>query len=294
MNDSSKCVNIKLEANMNRMKLFAGIAVALCAGAGSLRGQLTFTTGLQLRLDAGAGVTTSGGGFVDSWADQSGNGNHVTGSGSTRPVLVASGMNGQPAIQFDGVDDLLNNTTANLVSSGSARTVFVAAESTPGANLANGALFTFRRSGPLMTLEQLDHPSAWFIYSDGVCCNQNTPALPFVTNAFVAAYTSTGPGNLLQFRLNGLGPPTITVSGQNVVAETGTTGFTVGNREDFPTIQVWRGNIAEVLVYDAALGNSDRQSVEEYLFAKYSIPEPSALAPLGVGALVLWRRRGVR
>jgi hypothetical protein len=50
-----------------------------------------------LLLDAGAGVTTSGG-AVTAWADQSGNGRDGTPHGS--PTLTAGAINGLPAVTF--------------------------------------------------------------------------------------------------------------------------------------------------------------------------------------------------
>ena len=277
------------------------LAIWLGLTASSSHATLPYTTGLQLWLDANTGVTISGG-IVTTWADQSGNGNNVTGSGTTAPTFLTSGLNGHPTVQFDGVNDLLNNTTANLVSSGSARTVFVVAQTdynpSVAEHLAGGALFTFRRTaGPgvtIMNLGQLDYdpnPPNWYIYSDAVAVNEDTAhQLGIVTNAFTVTYSSAGTGNLVNEWLNGTA---VTVSGGNVTSETGATGFTVGNREDNTAIDGWRGGISAVVVYDSVLSDANRALVENFLIAEFAVvPEPSTVLLLGVGGLLLWRRPG--
>jgi prepilin-type N-terminal cleavage/methylation domain-containing protein len=41
--------------------------------------------------------------------------NNLTASGSARPTYLSSGLNGLPAIRFDGVDDYLQNTSIDLL-----------------------------------------------------------------------------------------------------------------------------------------------------------------------------------
>jgi hypothetical protein len=57
------------------------------------------SNGLSLWLKADAGVTLSGSN-VTAWADQSGNGNNATASGT--PTLVANSLNGKSGISLDG------------------------------------------------------------------------------------------------------------------------------------------------------------------------------------------------
>ena len=50
----------------------------------------------------------------------------------------------------------------------------------------------------------------------------------------------------------------------------------------YHTQTYFAGDIAEVLVYNAALSNSDRQQVEQYLLAKYGISQTPVISGLGV------------
>jgi len=72
-------------------------------------------TGLKAWFKAGAGVTMDGGNIVSAWADQSDSGWHVgQATVAKRPLYVSSVINGHPVIRFDGVDDVINQTTASV------------------------------------------------------------------------------------------------------------------------------------------------------------------------------------
>jgi hypothetical protein len=63
--------------------------------------------------------------------------------------------------------------------------------------------------------------------------------------------------------------------------------------------QAWQGNIAELVIFDRVLSDSEANEVGSYLQDKYgitgayAIPEPSSLGLLllGGGAVLLLRRR---
>lgn len=281
-------------------KQWTMISLAVCLGASSLQAQLTLTNGLQLWLKADAGVTTNASGLVSSWADQTANGYNVSQStDGNKPTYIANQINARPVLRFDGTDDYLNNTVANVLTGGQARTVFIVADANgnSGAYGLGGSLFFFRRGGGgfVMGLEQADlGAGTTYIHTDGLAYNHTTANQnAIVANPFLATYRSIGagpgPANLSEW-LNGNSIP---VSTEPLNVEGGTTGFTIGNREDIAvTIVPWNGDIAEILVYDSALSSTDRNTVEQYLFVQYGIPEPSTALLLCMGGLLLWRRLG--
>ena len=64
--------------------------------------------GLRLWLDAGNGLTTGADSVVSGWADQSHFGHDVSQAElGLQPTLIAEALNGQPALLFDGEDDVL-------------------------------------------------------------------------------------------------------------------------------------------------------------------------------------------
>ncbi len=71
---------------------------------------------LLLRSDTGVTAT---GGLVDTWADQSGNGNNFTGTGGKRPTETASVFGVNPGITFDGSTNLLDADTGAFLTGSS-------------------------------------------------------------------------------------------------------------------------------------------------------------------------------
>jgi len=55
---------------------------------------------------------------ISTWADSSGNGRDLTGTTTTRPLALASAINGYMAADFDGTDDILSS--ASYTHSGNA------------------------------------------------------------------------------------------------------------------------------------------------------------------------------
>jgi hypothetical protein len=84
---------------------------------------------LALWLDASdASTLTLSGSNVDEWRDKSGNLRHFTGSGSARPTLVNSSVNGLPGVVGDGVDDRMTSPYSDGLKTNSV-IIFVAVKS---------------------------------------------------------------------------------------------------------------------------------------------------------------------
>jgi hypothetical protein len=82
----------------------------LSAGGGALWTPAQITTAMWLDAQDAATITTISG-AVSQWNDKSGNARHVTQStASQRPAYSATGLNGLPALQFDGSDDFLGSS----------------------------------------------------------------------------------------------------------------------------------------------------------------------------------------
>jgi hypothetical protein len=74
--------------------------------------QVSSLSGLSLWLKADAGVTM-GGGNVNTWEDQSSNGNNATGPATKKPTFVSNGINGKPAMSFNGSTQLFTINDSN-------------------------------------------------------------------------------------------------------------------------------------------------------------------------------------
>ncbi len=233
-----------------------------------------------LWLMADSAVTYNVSNQVSQWNDLSGFNHHVTQSNSTNmPIYQPNVINTKPALYFDGVNGkhFLNNTIANPVNSGTARTVFVAGRrdcQPHGNGLIGGTLFTFRRSGLINTLTYGANSAGLpvYIYSDnnGIGNNNATISASVIDTAiqnFLITYKIPAAGSQVQCRLNKQNQVVDQGSG-SVTAETGATGFTVGDREDQPDLD-WSGWIYEVIVFNRSLTNNEIIQVENYLRSKY-------------------------
>jgi hypothetical protein len=118
------------------------------------------------------------------------------------------------------------------------------------------------------------------VYSDGVNAGNNASTADLRTtirNPFISTFRSTGPGQVLGVTVNGTNQAVSQGSGMGT--ESGSTGYTVGTREDQPNLMPWSGDYAEVLVYNRALTAAEQTQVETYLSNKYGIPTSANPTP---------------
>jgi len=243
-------------------------------------------SGEVLWLRADKNVIADENGKVNLWKDFSPNGYNVNQSNpSSQPTLQKNVFGKEPAIFFDGIHGKysLSNTVSNLMPSGSARTVFVVGriDSNAVANgggdfpSAGGTLFTFRRSTSVFSLQvakiTTQAASGYFVYTAGLGTNSNATVDRSVYHKskvcdFVNTYISPGAYSFLKVRQNG--EPVTVAQFNTIVYESGLTGFTVGDREDFSG-QDWQGYIAEIIVYDRELNQDEILQTEKYLSNKY-------------------------
>ena len=236
--------------------------------------------GAALWLRADSAVTYNASNLVSQWNDVSGNNRHVTQAlAANRPTFINASVGNKPSLYFDGAVGkyFLNNTTQDVVPAGSARTVFVVGKRDckihAGGN-TGGSLLTFRRTTLINSLsfgtDTRFSTSAVYVYSDGVNGFNNATiasnASDTLLKPFQLTYKVPAAGGKIGLNLNGINYP-ITQTG-NVVAETGVTGFTVGDREDQADAD-WNGWISEIIVYQSLLTPAEIANVENYLNQKY-------------------------
>jgi len=217
----------------------------------------------------GTTAVTSDNDPVKRWDDKSGNGYHVTNgtAGNDHPHYSTNDINTNPAVEFvGGQADSLFNTASNIVTAGGARSIFVAMRD--GAGGGSGTFIQFRRTGLNFTAQIYTS----FVYTDGVNAGNNATAT-FTAGDLsiprVAIFRSSGSGNALRFFLEG-DEKVVAHGGGSIATETGTTGFTIGNRTDTGG-QGWTGSIGEIIVYDSELSDVDQAANVAYLTSKWGI-----------------------
>jgi len=247
--------------------------------------------GLQLWLDASDATTlfdaTSGGslvaadGGVARWEDKSGNARHATqGTSANRPARKTAIQNGYDVLRADGISDFMQTPafSSNLV-----RSVFVVAISreTPQADTYAVLL------GQVDNLLGETDADPWLIGTTdagtgsqfdrlrGLIRNaanndfiQNFVNTAFATGTpFLASYLNSGTG---VFRF-GTSFVTFPTAGLHATFTKDLTIFSQANDDATGSTNFWKGDIAEIIIYNSALSDADRTSVENYLAAKWGI-----------------------
>lgn len=240
--------------------------------------------GLQLWFRADAGITQSGG-TVSQWSNQFGSGTAATQTtASHRPKFIAQAVNGKPALQFDGINDRLRFT---LPVNGLSELTIVLVS----ANLDN------ENGGP-----------------DGrenaaICWPENsgwgTVHLSPFRSAVRMRFGTGGPNNLPSYTRptplqSGFSLTSAVkkgtqnwmyVNGSQVLVNSGQWNLLGGNSstgqlgEGAPAGQNFFGQIAEVLVFNRALTDTDRVQVERYLSDKYFGSSPNT-APVAINQTI--------
>jgi hypothetical protein len=219
------------------------------------------TTNLKLHVKSDAGVTQSGG-LVSSWADQSGNGNNMTQAiESRKPAIVSNVFGSNPAIRFEN-DYLILPSATTLGIQNNEYDIFIVAKTTN-----NNSNLMFLMGGA--TLEQFE---AHYNGSAGIRFIPTTSL--YIDNAAIGAYSNAS-AQLFNFRASaseGLVQMNGTDSTRSASDARSSFGGDIylGIRGDLSW--AYTGDIAEVIIYNAVLSESDRTAVETYLNNKYWPP----------------------
>jgi mono/diheme cytochrome c family protein len=221
--------------------------------------------GLRLWLRADQGVTTGADG-VTHWADQSGNGHDATPAiSSGSPRWVEKGLNGRPALRFDGKDDYLAIRGPVLTSqqfslfavvadrggSGSHREIFSnwnGAAGNVGTSLflgttgANAVRFTdhFAPAGTLSRAEK-----------------------PFVLSGIAGPEEVVVTQNRMELARLAAALPKRNLSPPYVIGQQGSING-----------EFWNGDVLELLVYDRALSEEERNAVCDELLERHRLALP--------------------
>ena len=221
--------------------------------------------GLKLWHKADSLAGLSDGDPVSTWADASGGGNDATGSGASRPSYRANVLAGGPVLRFDGADDRL--ALPNLLAGASAATAFFVCKvalDPPALPLRTGPpLGNFGSNGVVG-----DH----YPYTDGVVYHDFGSTARKTVGDPAASLASWHVG---VFR-SAAGDWRAWLNGSLLFStSTNTAGFgtapLVGRAEGTNGPYQFDGDLAEIVLYDAALSDDERKRVERYLGGKYGI-----------------------
>ncbi|WP_438007364.1 LamG-like jellyroll fold domain-containing protein [Sorangium sp. So ce321] len=254
--DTTDCTSQELAGDLGSATGALVSAGSTCGGHdGSVAGRIP-RSGLKLWLRTDAGVTASSG-KVSSWRDQSGNGNRADSDvAAGQPTLVSSALNGKPVIRFHGAQSLFLAEQLEPTHF----TVFVVGKNGKASETFSMILGP-GNSSPNNQLRWENGSQALFVGLGN--------DMPIVTSTI----GNTRVYHALSARYDG---STMTV-------------YRDGNRassHDFTTTGPWvllqigawfssfymEGDLAEIVVYESALSEGDRGTVNSYLRRKYALP----------------------
>ncbi|MEI6122896.1 MAG: PKD domain-containing protein [Bacteroidota bacterium] len=217
--------------------------------------------GLSLWLKADEGITLNSG-HVSVWADQSGNGNTATQSTlANQPLYVANGLNGKPLLRFDGVNDLFNINAITLT-----KVSFFCVMRVIG--VTNRVIILGTTSTSTYNAIQ----------------NMSGTTNSFIQGGNGSSQVSAATGHILNYAiLSGVWDGSASTFYVNLTSYIGTSSTftavynTIGARTN--SLPAWSsGDIAEIIVFDTNISNTNRVQVENYLNYKYAGP-PVNLGP---------------
>jgi len=217
---------------------------------------------LKVWLDAtdvaGTGTNLASGTVVTSWKDKSDYKYHATGIGN--PVLSHTAMNGKPGFLLNGTMTFFGEVFSNT---GTAVTAFAVArvDSTSG---GAGRIVSLGSAGDDVML-YVGVPLLAYVgnirsYRQGYKSSKGIPAFntPFYASSVFDGTDST-------VYVNGIAGTTVAAGGGAFnMSQYGIGGH--AGRWDFLI-----GGVSEVLVYNASLSTTDRQTIETYLATKWGI-----------------------
>jgi len=249
------------------------------------------------------GSPATDGAEVTGWGDRSGSGNDAAvvpfppgltpadGRPDRRPRFAAasSGLNGRPALRFDGRDDLMGIADAvglNLGGPFTERTFVFALQT--GANVIRRQMI-FETGGDLRGFNVFLNDGelsfgAFDAWNDDH--GKSTPFGPLTVSvgvrprtAYVVSFVFDQPHGRMTGFLNG--KPFGSVTGVGVVfqhhEDVGIGGidedtyYPDGVRQGVPTGDFFEGELAEILIYNQALATGPRKRTEAYLMGKYGV-----------------------
>lgn len=231
---------------------------------------------LWLAADRLAGLAD--GAAIATWPDQSGKGNNATqATTANKPTYKTGILNGRPVVRFDGGDWLSGGDILDFDYTDKF-TIFVVHKNTAGAG-DQSLMGKLDSASPFQGWELAYTPDTKI--AAGVVSDWTT------NNALWLEYNTTLTSNhIVTMRYNGNANPgtgdldlwrdgvalALSATVKNGLSATSVNAipFTVGARNNGAANKI-TGDIAEIVIYNRALSDSERQQVERYLSQKYGI-----------------------
>lgn len=222
--------------------------------------------GLALWLKTGPSVKTEGSNVL-AWADESGLHHDAVTISKSKPVFIPNELNGYPVIRFNGKDNYMQ--TVPFVTFNNKRGTLLIVFRLNGSSSTSGGgvstlVSTYLGNGVTW---QLCASEYLYIYYDGVGA-EGMPLAAVAKNQWeVAALKRTADTSMTIYRR---GEPRATFPVTNNQPDSNTIKIGSNGR-----LEVLKGDIAEIILYNRTLNDEEFITVNEYLSSKYKIELPT-------------------
>ena len=231
--------------------------VSRCPAFGA---DLPVKANLQLWLKADAGLESDAS-KVTTWQDQSGQGNHARAASATAPTRVRDGVNGRPAVRFDGARSFMTVAHAPGLNADRGLTVFC----------------VYRYLGGFRIAQKKDcssglGPDGWFVSpGPGLGVSGRFAKSPFFARGHTYLQTSVYDPGSARIRVFSSGdlagemteiPPCKPNADPIHIGKRHHPGQSEGHLD---------GCLAELIIYDVAMPDDQRGRVEAYLRDRYGL-----------------------
>ncbi len=207
-------------------------------------------------------------GVISSWSDKSGHG-HDLATGTATFATSTTGLNDQPSVGFNGINEYLQTANVDLASA-NALEYFVVFDDAAVDAANNAALINWQTVAPL---GGFSFESRTFVgrmrnqyYQGGGATNLNTNG--FTTTDPYIYNTTYGPSGLSHIR-NGT---TLSSSGTAISLDNPASApFAIG-RNISSGADYFAADVAEFISFSVELNAAEKEILTQYLSAKYGIP----------------------
>jgi hypothetical protein len=194
-------------------------------------------------------IGAANGAAVSSWTPRTGTGAWAQATSTAQPSYIVSGINGKPIVRFDGASDQM---TATLTARAQPHTVVLVAKN------ATASPASTQQPIDLSNPQLVSVGSAWGDWEGTATISGGT------WNTTATVITAVGNGASSAIYQNG----TSVATGNPGTGSSGTSAV-LGNWSSGS--RFYGGDIAEILIFNAALSAADRATVHSYVQDTYGI-----------------------
>jgi len=224
----------------------------------------------KIWITADRSLVTLNGSTVSQINDLSGNGNHfVQGTAIDQPTLVVSGENGLNNINFDSGNDVMVNTSYNPNWNNIDFTIFSVVKKTIDENDFAG-FFSIRAGAGAanwFTLGQIIISKFLTLETTAGAHPVSTTIQPYVQGLMLVTLKKSGRD--IEMYVDGVSVGSADLGVSNIGGTTNE--IMIGRWYSASPSSGWGGDIDEIILYEKALGDTERVMVKNYLTTKWGI-----------------------